>query len=268
MQIAPEPAAFGETSNAPIPEQLSMKGGLAPIPAQVSMEGGGDNFPALSGPNLFVKKMQRKPCDCKAKTEYLISTMEDRQNDFLYGLSKNREINVTTSARAGGAPVAKFEHPLRFPMHQMKCCCYQEVHSTTPQGQPNGSVREKMYFVVPEFEVINESGAVEYRISSPTCLGGMCMDICAEGFCSMLKNPRPNQNCGIPLYIFPPTGGNTKKENIGSIRRNWSNGWAARLRADPDTLEVQFPTDANTNAKARLLGAVFFLNQIFFDQGL
>ena len=128
MQIAPEPAAFGETSNAPIPEQLSMEGGLAPIPAQVSMEGGGDNFPALSGPNLFVKQTKRgcfqELIGCEAKSEFLISTMENRQNFFLYALEDtscmNRfclggyrpwEINVTQGVQPGGAPVAKYERP-------------------------------------------------------------------------------------------------------------------------------------------------------------
>ena len=36
---------------------------------------------------------------------------------------------------------------------------------------------------------------------------------------------------------------------------------------DADKFEVEFPADANTNAKARLLGALFLINQLFFEGG-
>ena len=58
------------------------------------------------------------------------------------------------------------------------------MFSTTPQGQPNGSVWEEMFFFVPGCDVINESGAVEYRVSLPTSMGGICVDVCAEGLCN------------------------------------------------------------------------------------
>jgi len=87
-------------------------------------------------------------------------------------------------------------------------------------------------------------------------MGGMCINICAEGLC----------NCRVPFYVFPPTGGNTVEEKIGNITKIWT-GLGTELFTDADKFEVEFPADANTNAKARLLGALFLINQLFFEGG-
>ena len=190
--------------------------------------------------------------------------MENQQGDFLYALEDtscmnrficgpNRpwEINVTQGAEAGGPQVAKFERPFRLPMGACKCCCYQEVLSTMPTGQANGSVVETFWMFVPMLNVVGPGGDVEYKISMPTCMGGLCVNIFAEGLC----------NCRIPFYIFKPDSGTTKEEKVGNITKIWA-GLGSELFTDADKFELNFPADASQESKARLLGATFLINQV------
>jgi len=79
-------------------------------------------------------------------------------------------------------------------------------------GTPNGSVQEMTWFFVPGFNVIKPDGEVEYRVSMPTCAGGMCVNICAEGLC----------NCRIPFYVFLPTGDTSAENKVGSLTKIWA----------------------------------------------
>lgn len=126
--------------------------------------------------------------------------------------------------------------------------------SSGPAG-PNGSVVETCYFFVPQFNVVKPDGTVEYKIAPPTCVGGMCVDVFAEGLC----------NCRVPCYVFPPTSGTSKEEKVGYITKIW--GGLMNEIADATKFEVQFPTDATPDSKARLLGGLFLLNQLFFEGG-
>jgi len=58
-------------------------------------------------------------------------------------------------------------------------------------------------------------------------MGGMCVNICAEGLC----------NCRIPFYIFPPDAGSTKEEKIGNITKIWA-GLGTEVFSDADKFEV------------------------------
>ena len=190
--------------------------------------------------------------------------MENQQGDFLYALEDtscmNRfilgsirpwEMNVTQGAEAGGPLVAKYERPFRCGMGSCKCCCYQEVLSTLPSGQANGSVVETFWMFVPMFNVVGPGGDVEYKLSMPTCVGGLCVNVCAEGLC----------NCRIPFYIFKPDSGTTKEEKVGNITQVWVS-LITEVLTDASSFEVNFPADASQESKARLLGATFLINQV------
>ena len=51
--------------------------------------------------------------------------------------------------------------------------------------------------------------ASEWKIAPLTCMGGMCINICAEGLC----------NCRFPFYVFPPESGTTKEEKVGYMTK-------------------------------------------------
>ena len=137
----------------------------------------------------------------------------------------------------------------------MKCCCYQELLSNGPGG-PNGTVVETCWYCVPQFDVKRPDGTTEWKVSMPTCIGGMCVDVFAEGLC----------NCRIPFYVFTPESGTSKDEKVGYVTKIWG-GLGTELFTDAAKFEVQFPPAATPDSKARLLGAVFLLNQLFFEGG-
>lgn len=90
--------------------------------------------------------------------------------------------NVSSGGAAGGPQIAKFVRPCRFGAGPAKCCCYQEVEVQDPaSGQSAGTVVEQCWYCVPMFDIKRPDGTVEYRLSMPTCMGGVCVDICAEG---------------------------------------------------------------------------------------
>lgn len=53
-------------------------------------------------------------------------------------------------------------------------------------------------------------------------------------------------------------------ERVGRITKVWS-GAVKETFTDADHFETDFPLTATAAAKARLLGAVFLLNQVFFE---
>ena len=152
----------------------------------------------------------------------------------------------------GNNQVASYERPFRLPLGNTKCCCYQEVISNGPAG-PNGSVVETCWWCVPQLNVVRPDGTVEWKIAPPTCMGGMCVNICAEGLC----------NCRIPFYVFPPESGTTKEEKVGYITKILGGSINT---IDATKFEVEFPPAATPDSKARLLGALFLINQIFFER--
>lgn len=174
--------------------------------------------------------------------------------------------------RAQGTPlVYEFERPLRCDKGPCKCCCYQEVMARDPMGIDLGTVREAMWFCIPNFGVFDklDGGNHKYDIHMPTCCGGMCVNCCAQGCC----------NCRIPFYIYPPNGTEEQKflspgsaevpdmpgvpdAQICKIFR----GLGTELFTDADTFEVKCPEDADANDKARLIGATLILNQLFFEK--
>jgi hypothetical protein len=107
---------------------------------------------------------------------------------------------------------------------------------------------------VPQFDILTETGTKQYAVHQPVCCGGLCVDICAEGLC----------NCRIPFYVYPPGASGEKGSEVGKIVKVWG-GLSQEIFTDADTFELKFPADANYEAKLRLLGAVFLLNQIFFE---
>ena len=117
-----------------------------------------------------------------------------------------------------------------------------------------------MWFCVPHFSVLDASGAKKYGLSQPTCVNGMCVDVCSQGLC----------NCRIPFYIFNPeadmksTDGvemgatalteETKKQGkdgvkFAQITKVWG-GLKTELFTDADTFEVEYPAAVRVCARS------------------
>jgi hypothetical protein len=77
---------------------------------------------------------------CDATTEALVSTMENRDINRFYILESSSccmrtfcehihpfTMDFSIGGDKGGPIISQFERPLRFPAHNCKCCCFQEI---------------------------------------------------------------------------------------------------------------------------------------------
>ena len=156
---------------------------------------------------------------CDANEEFKIAPFEDKNGVFLYIREETgfcvrlclgsirpfdmKMFNGMDQSATSGPVVTSFHRYCRFPIHHCKCCCYQELEIFDNGTQSIGKVQENFWICVPAFSVYNASGQPEYVLSPPTCIGGMCMDIFAEGLC----------NCRIPMYLYSPNTPSYSKED-------------------------------------------------------
>lgn len=137
----------------------------------------------------------------------------------------------------------------------MTCCCIPKLNFTDEKGGALGSADVPCYFCLPGMSVKDPEGKVEYILQQPSCMGGLCVDVCAEGLC----------NCKIPVYIYPPGSSGAKGEEIGKIIKMW-RGMGTEVFTDAASFQVDFPDGAGKEAKQRLIGATMFINMLFFEK--
>jgi hypothetical protein len=235
-----------------------------PVSSQVMNRG------FLDEPDLFVKQTRKgwfQEClGCDANTEFKIATMADQKKDIYYATedtsfcirlickgSRPFTMTVSEGGSAGGKVHAIYDRPFRCHAQPCKCCCYQELALKSPEGNPLGKVEEDCWYCVPSFKVMSDDTFVQYNIHQPTCCGGMCVDMCAEGCCS----------CRVPFHIYP-IGHHEKGQEVGKITKVWG-GLGKEILTDADSFELHFPNGVDQVTKARLLGATFMINQLFFE---
>ena len=141
------------------------------------------------------------------------------------------------------------------PVAPCQCCCIPAISYFAADGSPMGSASVPCHYCLPSISVKDPSGNQEYAIQMPSCCGGLCVDVCAEGLC----------NCKIPFYIYPP-GKGAKGEEIGKIIKLW-RGLGTEVFTDASSFQVEFPKGIDETAKARVLGSTFFINLLFFEKG-
>ena len=203
---------------------------------------------------------------CDAKTEFKIATMENMHQNVFYAsentsccirlcCGSNRPFTITLSegGERGGPVHSLHERSLAFPLACFKCCCFQAIDVKSPTGAPLGKVIEDSWRFVPSFSVVDANHNVQYKIQQPTCVNGLCVDVCYDGFC----------NFRIPFHIYEPKK-DTAGQEVGQVVKIWS-GLATEAFTDADNFELRFPADADAPTKARLLGATFLINQLFFE---
>ena len=113
--------------------------------------------------------------------------------------------------------------------------------------------QETCWWCVPGFNSVKADGTVQYKVHMPTCCCGTQVNCCAAGCCS----------CKIPFYIYPPdVDSNLPNTEVGKITRLWTG--FGNLLVGLSKFEIEFPADADAESKARLLGGMFLLNEIYF----
>merc|ERR1711924_452516 len=263
----------------------------APASAQVAPapSGGSGYASILDTGNEFIIAQTRKGCiqemcGCEANSEFTfhdhsgaqVGIIEEQTSCCIRFCCKNSR-PWTTKMAAGtdinGPAILTFERPFRCAANNCKCCCYQEVAVLDGNGGVDmGKATEKCWYCVPNFATVKPDGNDEYQFHMPTCCGGMCVNVCAQGCC----------NCRIPFLIYPPGGDDANPLKAGEGCKpvpgmetekpdaqicKVGGGLATEVFTDADTFEFKAPAGADASAKARLIGATLLLNQIYFEGG-
>jgi len=184
--------------------------------------------------------------------------MEQSSSIARFFLSKLHPWNMTvwhgSSSRAPSVEIATYHRPLRMPLAPLKCCCHQAVLHHDAAGKLIGETVENFYCCVPMFDVRDGQGNIEYVISQPTCMDGNCVDCFAEGVF----------NLRIPFYVYEQGAQHVTGQEVARIVKVWS-GLSSELCTDADNFELNFNNVNKPVSKARLLGSLFLLNQLFFE---
>ncbi|CAM9706691.1 unnamed protein product [Heterosigma akashiwo] len=223
------------------------------------------------GGGLFVKQTKRgciqELLGCEAKTEFKISTLEQKENDVLYTLEESTfiwrfcfpacrpfEQPITVGNQAGGPVLMSMKKPVACGLGPCECCFIPTIDFLNSGGESLGGASVPFYFCIPNIKVAGPDGTPDYHVHMPTCCGGVCVNCMAEGLC----------NCKIPFYIYKPDNDMPQQE-VGKIIKLW-RGLGTEMFTDASTFQLEFPEGADAAAKARLLGTSIFINFLFFER--
>lgn len=163
-----------------------------------------------------------------------------------------RPWTISAKYPESGKEFAVYNRPLRCLGGPLKCCCFQEM-SVTVHGEKIGGFKEACWCCIPTYTVFGQDSSPKYHIHMPTCCCGMCVNVCAGGCCS----------CKVPFYIYDAKEDVEGKEK-GKIVKLWG-GLVKELITEADTFTLEFPSDADAEMKATLVGATLMINQLYFE---
>jgi len=120
-------------------------------------------------------------------------------------------------------------------------CCLQEMTVTSPiSGETLGKIKQRWHPCLPIFEIQDADGNTVLEMEGPFCAMSCCNDV------------------NFPIKT---TGG----QEVGKITKQWT-GMVKEAFTDADNFGVSFPMDLDVKTKATLLGAVFLIDFMFFEQ--
>jgi len=147
------------------------------------------------------------------------------------------QINICDN---GGQEVINLDRPLRC---QACCfpCCLQEMEVSSPPGTVIGSIEQEWNILYPRFLIKDETGNPVLKIEGPFCTISCCGD--------------------VDFKVMSVENGN----EVGMITKQWS-GLIKEAYTDADNFGISFPLDLDVKVKATLLGALFLIDFMYFEQ--
>ncbi|XP_070380914.1 phospholipid scramblase 2-like [Dermacentor albipictus] len=121
-------------------------------------------------------------------------------------------------------------------------CCLQEMDVRDASGASIGSIRMEFSIIHPTFSVLDSQGNVVLVVKGPFCTTSIC---CQD----------------VVFDIFARDA----VSKLGAITKTWT-GVLREAFTDADNFTVTFPIDLDVKIKAVLLGAVFVIDFVFFEQ--
>jgi len=226
----------------------------------------------LTGCEMLVMKQTRRGClqeflGCEALTEFkffigetqVFEALEETDCFCRMCCTAIHPYKMTVKEVQTNEEIVTLDRPLRCAAGGCKCCCYQEAFVTS-KGANLGSIKENCWYCVPSMKVFDPAGAELYMISPPTCVGGICINCCAEG------NPCGKGCCKQSFRVYAPESRKTGADDpyLGSILKKPKSAMV-EIFTDAVTMDVSFPKDATPEQKGLLTGVGLFLNSVFFE---
>jgi hypothetical protein len=122
-------------------------------------------------------------------------------------------------------------------------CCSMEIAVEAPVGQIIGFVRQMRSCMQPIYAIQDAQSQTLLVIHGPSCICPGPCDVGDQEF----------------VVIAPDSG-----QEIGKISKQWA-GFAQEYFTDADNFGVSFPQDMDVRVKATLVGAVFLIDFMFFE---
>ena len=120
-------------------------------------------------------------------------------------------------------------------------CCLQEIIVSSPPGNIIGMVKQKWSIGKPKFNVQDENGNVMLKIKGPFCLSSIC-------------------GGNVDFQVLSNDG----RTEVGKISKKWTD-FVQEESSDADIFGISFPVELDVKVKATLLGAVFLIDFMYFE---
>lgn len=206
-------------------------------------------------------------CEAKSEFKYFKAEGDEQfatsleESDFCCRLfcAPIRPFKTVVKETGTEAELVTVDRPLACNVGPCKCCCFQ-VLDISSGGQPIGKVEEQYYLCVPRFLIKDENDRPLYKMHFPTCIGGMCVNICAEG------NPCGKGCCKVSLRLYPADQEDTDGDApyVGSILKK-PKSLMTEMFTDANAFDVKFPDGCSSDHKAIIMGTTLFANALFFE---
>jgi hypothetical protein len=222
-------------------------------------------------------RQTRKGCfqeliGCEASDEFKWFNTTDGRNDQFATSVEDSEcfsrmccggchhFTMVAKEEGTGEELLTMDRPMACNAAPCKCCLFQKM-TYSYKGEHLGEMEELFYCCVPRLQINDASGTPMYKVHSPTCCGGTCVDCCAEG-----------KNCGavccrVPYYIYPATQQDTDNgaPYIGKVVKI-PKSLAVEMFTDSEAFDVTFPDGATPVQKALIAGSAILINANFFER--
>jgi len=126
-------------------------------------------------------------------------------------------------------------------------CCAGEITVEAPPGQVVGSIKQiKSGCCYPKFQVMDSSGQVIFVVDGNGCCGIGCQGPCCTDDVEFQVNSADGQH------------------QVGRINKQWAG--CLRGCTDASNFGVSFPMDLDVKMKATMIGTLFLIDYMFFEQ--
>jgi len=139
-----------------------------------------------------------------------------------------------------GREILKLDRPFNCNLVCFPCCLHEMDVISPVTGEKLGRIKQNWHLTHPRFTIYDAADQAVFRIKGPCCGCNFCSDV----------NFQVEDMNGV---------------QVGLVQKQWT-GFVKEAFTDADNFSVSFPIDLDVRLKAVLLGAVFMVDFMYFEQ--